>query len=510
MPKQSEPRPGRKTLLLAILVFVLLQAVWLRLDHAPPSWDQAAHAQNSLKYLRFFTSPLSTWSSLRFLTISGYWPPLFYISTVPLTLVLGFSPDVLVLANLFYLGLFVWSLYRIGFHLFRNASGAGAALMTLCCPLVYAVFRDVLLDFALLAVVTFAQWTILESEAGLSPRKSWKMGLGIGAALLVKWTALPFLLPTWLAVLILSLRGKKISMKQAWAGILIAGLVASAIALPWYYTVRAHILEGARGALLIDPIREGDPLRFDWTAVRWYAGAFKSVILSSLLLPFFLAAWAAAARIRPLRAWPFLLAWIVPSLLVFLALPNKDARFVLPLLPAAALLAAAGVSALPWKSVRTAFWTAFLACALLQYFCISFSWPRAAPHPYTHPPLAAEWPIDAVLADLEAAYPGKRLFVAVLANEEYFNPSLFRLRADYRNASLNIEAVGESPLKVEDLARFPVLIAKTGSIAAPHTAVHRRAFMDALQRAGPEAFGYRLLSRRPLPDSSEALVFVRD
>ncbi len=497
-------------LLFLILFFCATDLVWLKLDTLPPSWDQSAHAHFALHYLRFFEGPVAKWNSREFLTISGYWPPFVYWTTVPLTALFGFSLDALAAVNLFYLVVLVLSLYALGTRLAGPEAGLGAAAMTLFLPVSYALTREVLLDMPLMACVAAAEFAILETSGGLDRKRSWLMGLAVGVSLLVKWTAVAFLLPAWLFVATRSWVVRKDLRRQAWAGLAIALVVLLVVAGPWYITVQKTFAAGARIALFRDSALEGDPASFGWTSIRWYAQVFRDFITAPFLLPFLLAGIAAAAAFfRRAWAWAFLSAWIVPAWFVFAALPNKDGRFIAPLVPAAALLTSAGISAVPLKAARRIFWGAFLGCGLFLFCCLSFGWPVRMTHFLGHPPERQNWQAERIVADLEAAFPSRRPAVAVLANAEYFNPNLLKLVSDMRRAGLVIEGVGDERGIASRVRRYRVLITKSGRISVEHVARFRTAFQMSFDKLGPAAFGFRLLAAYPLPDGSEARVYIR-
>ena len=497
-------------LLLLILFFSATNIVWLGLDTLPSSWDQSAHARFALHHLRFFEGPVAKWNSREFLTISGYWPPFVYWTTVPLTAIFGFSLDTLASINLFYLVVLVVCLYALGTRLAGREAALGAVAMTLFLPLSYVLSREVLLDFPLLAAVAAAELAILETSGGLDRKRSWLLGLAVGVALLVKWTAVAFLLPTWLFVAVRSWVVRKDLRRQGLPGLVIALAVLLAVAGPWYITVQKSFAAGAGSALLRDAVWEGDPAGLNWASIRWYGRVFGDFITGPLLIPFFITGIAAAAAFfRRAWAWAFLSAWIVPAWFVFAALPNKDGRFIAPLAPAVALLASAGIAALPWKVVRQVFWGGFLACGLFHFSSLSFAWPVRMTHFIGHAPIKEDWQAARIIADLEAEFPAKRPAVAVLANVNYLNPNLLGLIADVRRDGFAIEGVGDERGIASSVRRYPVLITKTGQISVKHVARFRRAFQMSFDKLGPSAFGFRLLKAYPLPDGSEARVYIR-
>src|SRR5262249_46372576 len=119
-----------------------------------------------------------------------------------------------------------------------------------------------------------------------------------------------------------------------------------------------------------------------------------------------LALWglAAVARDRPVRG----LVWSATLVPLFIATlsQNKNLRYALPFLPAAALAAAAGVRAVP-RAWRGAAGAAVIALGLLQVPMAAFAVPRppslALFHGTTvfnHAPARGDWQHDRIVADL--------------------------------------------------------------------------------------------------------------
>src|SRR5262249_13836063 len=148
-----------------------------------------------------------------------------------------------------------------------------------------------------------------------------------------------------------------------------------------------------------------------------------------------LCAWGlwSLRRRREVRA----LLWLstLAPFMVYALIQNKNLRYTLPILPAAALVTAVGVQSLPRSFKRGAIWGCF-AVAALQISMTAFGLPRPpvfaiflAPLPVSFPPSAADWQEDKVLDDLERATGGKPATVAVVPNYNFFSVSNLRYGA---------------------------------------------------------------------------------
>lgn len=510
--RSSSAIPTWALLLLGILLlfFVVNNGIWLYYDTTPPAFDRSANTISALKYLRLFEAPTRL-SMTKLLTVTRYWPPLFHVCSVPFTYVLGFSVQAVAATNFLFLAVAAFSIYAIGRRLFSDGVGVGAAVITLFYPIVVALSRDVLLDVTVTAMVALCVYLLLASRGGLDLRRSALVGAALGCAMLAKWTACVFIAGPGLLWFALHVKDPRQRPLSKVASIAIVAAVCAAVALPWYLTSLKEFEAGAKMALGYDPGREGDPVRF-WESLRYYWRTFPEVLILAPMMP--ITALGLAICATDFRRWKrlaFLLCWILPPLLVFVLLPNKDARFIVPLLPAVALLTAAGLQRIPWRAVRVLAWACVLAIGLYQYYTLSFGWPTPQAHYYTHVPSRQDWKYGRILTALNLSFPGRPLRIAVLPQEPTFEPNLFKVVCEERNLPYRIDQIGDAPADVELLEGYDVFISKTGSLSMPHTAQWRLPFRDAV--AGWVAAGHQqprltLWRTWPLPDGSQAEVYL--
>ncbi len=497
--------------LLFIFLFLYTGAnlYWVWWDTLPPPFDQSAHALNILKYHQLFDHP-STISGTKLLKATNYWPPFFYVCAALMTQLFGFEPDIIILTNFVFLLFLVWALYKLAGAFFPPAAGLVTVMITLLSPIVFALLRDGLIDFSLLTLVTLVQYLIIKSEGGLKLGWGVVLGVTIGLTILTKWTGPAFFALSGLLIFFLTWRKQKKSIVRALFYGLVVVLVALVIAVPWYVKNYQEFLGGAKHALLTDARLEGDPVRF-WPSLLWYLIVLKDVIISSWLMPFFLVGLAAFfIWVKNWAALAFSLSWFLPGLLIFILIPNKDARFILPLLPSLVLLSAAGICFLPRKFLRLAIILLIFLAGTYQFLAISFAWPKHLEHPYTHPALRQDWPVEAILASLAEAFPGQELRLAILANEPYFNPNVFHLLAAEKALPYKVDGVGDRPLNFIQLSYYHFLLLKSGEIALPHTARYREEFLSRfwkwIKEEGKQP-RFSLWGEWPLPDGSKALVY---
>ncbi len=449
-------------------------------------------------------------SLTKLLRVTNYWPPFFHFSAAIVTKIFGFSADKIATTNFFFLFLLVFSLFKIGEFWFRPSASLLFVFMTLMPPMVFGLVRDNLVDFCLLTTVVCVQYLIIKSLGGWNAKYGPFLGLAIGCSLLTKWTAPVFFALTAPLIFLKNWIKQKRPIKLALIRSLVVILVALIISLPWYIKNFVNFRAGAQHALFADSKLEQDPVNF-WPSLIWYLISLKEVIITNWLFPFFLFGlifyflW-----VRNWAALVFALAWIFPAFFIFIIIPNKDARFILPLFPPLALLSATGLSSFPWKKIRLILISFLVMVASFQFMAISFGWPRRKDHPYAFQASSENWPIEDILMTIANHFPGKRLRLAVSVNQPYFNPNTFRFFSEIKKYPYEIEEIGGRQVNFTQLLSYHFLILKTGEIALEHTAYYRIEFLKkfwawlAEERKYPSFF---LWKKWLLPDGSEALVY---
>lgn len=236
--------------------------------------------------------------------------------------------------------------YFIGARLFGREAGFLGALLLAAAPGAAAEAMIAKTDAALLAAVCLAQAALVEIYArtrdgapiGWTPALFWG---ALGAGVLLKGPIAPMIVGFTLAAMAIRDRG------GAWIAALrpVAGLAGLVLMLgPWL----AAIGMATDGRFFTEAIGR-DMLGKLGAAQESHAGppGYHFVLAAALM-------WPAAGLLIPglLRAiatrgsWPsfFLLAWLVPSWVVFELTATKLPHYTLPLLPALALLAARAAS----------------------------------------------------------------------------------------------------------------------------------------------------------------------
>jgi 4-amino-4-deoxy-L-arabinose transferase-like glycosyltransferase len=356
------------------LLGALLDRLWFALDHSVPAWDQADYLNGSLSYWEALKNPewfnTNWWRS--FWLISNKIPPLTYILTTPFINIFGTGEDAATLVMLPMSAILLFSVYGLGVGLFNIYIGLYAAILCQLLPGLYRYRLEFLLDYPLTTVVTLSFFclTIWKGRKTVTDNNIWGwlwaglFGLSLGLALMLKQTSLIFLL-----VPIVWLFFKQI-IDRYWGKLaqsIISLLIALVIIYPWYRTNWLLIFTAGKRATIDSAIAEGDPALNTFDAWFYY-GKVLPYLLSwhILIIPIvgLIIYWGKKlldqnnrVNITPLSGeakekYIWLSVFLLGGYFLSSLNLNKDARYILPLLPVLSLILAAGLFSWPrrWKN----------------------------------------------------------------------------------------------------------------------------------------------------------------
>lgn len=313
-----------------ILVHLVSNIVWLKLNTAPLPWDPSSHTYIALD----IHEKLKSLNFQEILSSSNYYPiGIHFIAALLLTI---FGKSILLtqfVGTIFFVISMVF-LYLYIDLLFKNKK---LALLTTTIfslsPLIFSQSRLLMLDIPLIAILIISLY-FLEKSNNLSNRL-FTLGffMFVGFLLLTKWTGLVYLLFPLLLTLINIWRDKKIS--KVLINTILGVILVFIIAAPWYLTNFDSInylakinLIGEKGA---DP---ADLLSIE--NIFLYSKIFTSFqVYFFVAFTFFASLIFIALSKIPRKA--LIIGTIATSYFIFTFISNKDVRYTMPIIPFVAL-----------------------------------------------------------------------------------------------------------------------------------------------------------------------------
>lgn len=510
--ERQRPAPDRFAVLSLGLGVLVLHLVWLALDEQPQVWDMAHHQ-------------IKGWESLQalddgrlpedFPSLSSYYPPLYYLQEMVVLSVWRNRDALVFLSNLPGLVMLFGGVWWLASRCLTPRTAPWAALLSWCFPLVAWTSRFSLLDVALGGWVMLALCLVAKSQYLERRGYTLLLGLVTAAGLLTKWTFVLFLAVPLVWALIHS-RDRKRSLLN----LMDAALVAAPLVFWWYLPNARNLLE--RFTLTMQAAGwEQDPGLGSLLGWLYYPRSLASYYLFLPLTALF--ALGAVLRFERKRESPpevSLVRWTFwGGLFLLTLLEAKDPRYVLPLAGPLAILIL-----VPWNRrpvvVRLA-----AALAFLQFLAVSFSLPlvpgklalfqvpedgdyRGAGREWVlfasryfdvaGPPRRENWRHEEILEQIPAGST-----VGFLPDLAHFHLLALRLQALESGRDLELIRLGHSAESVEQLRRVRAVVGKTGRQGISYLTTFNQAVYERLEQTG-----WRVFRRWPLPDGTEALLWL--
>lgn len=306
----------RKWLYLLLVFHLLTNLIWILLDKSPLAWDQAGHMLISLNFLDFFKGI----SQVNFFQISDYYPPLVHIIAA---VVMIFTGPVLLVGPLVVTGFFLMAisfLYLYTKEVFNDEKVAiFSAYFFSFLPAVYGASRSFLLEIPLIALILGSLYFLEKSTKFSNFKSSLFATITLSFALLTKWVAIVYLLIPVIT-----------SLKLSWRKNLSLLFGAILISLPWYLINFTNILNRAKVSLLAEP---ADPqVLFSLQNFIYYLQVLTNFHLTWLGMILLLLAIPALYFSKKEKGI-LITTFIISVYLIFTLIPNKDPRYILPILP---------------------------------------------------------------------------------------------------------------------------------------------------------------------------------
>ncbi|MCT7979036.1 glycosyltransferase family 39 protein [Laspinema olomoucense] len=518
--------------------------LWFALDRSIPAWDQADYLTGALNYWHALQTPQwfsgDWWRSLWLL--SSKIPPATYIITAFFHNLFGIGPDHATLVYLFFSAILLPSVYGLGRLLFNPKIGVWAAALCLMFPGLYHARLDFLLDFPLTTLVTFSfysltRWKVTEPLALTSlpsenpPRydisfvlrspacQAWfwavVLGLSVGLSLLIKQTALFFLITPLVWVIVSTIKNRHwVRFLQLMVAFLVTGLVM----YPWYRTNWLLVFTGSQRAAIQAAVVEGDPAIHTLPAWTFYGEQLPNhVSWPFLVVPLagFVFSWWRSRGDRHLTeltadlenpVWksyfnsPFkwlAIFWAGSYILLSLIL-NKDFRYVLPYLPVVSLVLAYGLMLFPANWGK---WVRWGTCSAALVLILADVWPVYEWHPDVashHAYRGPDWPHQEAIAEIMETTPYLRSTLGVLPSTPMINQHNLNYYGNLQQFQVYGRQVGTRRSHVaQDARSLDWFLTKTGNQGSVPT--EAQAAIVALVETGGE---FDLQASWPLPDDS--------
>lgn len=493
----------RPWLFLAALLAALgvVVAIWTSIDRRPPEWDYANHLERALRCHRILAEPGHD-RVREILEATAFYPPVTTCAAGLLYFLFPVVPLTAQLVMLGFLALGVVSVFLLGRRLLDTEAGLLAAFLLATAPFVVFSLTNFQLDVPLTGMVALSLYVLARTEVFALTGWSLALGIAVGVGMLTKPPFVVYLLPPLLWVVSEAVRSPREGGRMAPLGRLAAALLsATVVALPWYGPRLIGLPLQVMNRSFKNAALEQKPETFTAAGLLYYPTMFPTQF-GLLAIALFL--WGLWALRRERAARAFLWVAALGPFVVWSLIQNKNLRYTLPILPAAALVAAAGARALR-PALRQGVTWACVALGALQVSMTAFGLPApptlpgsGLPMVFVRRPEPGDWQEARILGDIERESGSQPVTVAVVPNYDYFSVSNFRYEAARLGLPFRMMGAWRGPPFGVDF-----VIAKTGSQGPPWTAERLERITRAVEGGDPYlAEVFPAVGRYPLPDGS--------
>jgi len=362
--------PDQLLIAAAFVTFSISTIVWTIRDHTPPPWDPADHLTAAYDYAQPVAHADIAGFAREFFLEHHYYAPLVHLATGFIYLVLGASRLTGIFVNLLSMAVLMYSVYWIGGTLFGTAeqpdpsrsaestagstgwkkaglsryqpsAGALAAVLATSYHFPAWLLHDAFLDYPLTAIVAASMALLIKAGDFTTRRTAILFGTAAGLGMLTKQTFAFFLV---LPALYCAIRVLKSKDLRAIGNLVMAFMIAVAISAIWYAPHIKDVVEiykiNQQGAL-----DENEAPLFSFMSNVFYLHGLVSA-QTQLLFGLLLAFGLVYSIVRKRRQTLILHLWLCSGIAAFTFIANKDMRYTIPVLPAAALISVCWASPL--------------------------------------------------------------------------------------------------------------------------------------------------------------------
>ncbi len=529
-------RPHLDKLLLGSIFLVLSTStvVWTLRDRTPPAWDPADHMRYAYDYYRLLAHADFAGFAREFFVAPHHYAPFVHLVTACIFLVLGASRLTGIAVNLLSLAVLLWSVSSISRRLYGGSSPMRLvvlpALLAACYHFSAWLMHDAFLDFPLTAAVAASFALLIRAEDFRNTRRALAFAVAAGVGMLVKQTFAFFFVMPALCVLIKVIRTRD---RRALLNLALAIVVLILIAALWYAPHLREVIaiyrENQRAA-----VNENEAPLFSFDSNFFYIHALISMQMQLPLAAMFVAGLV-YSLFRYRKQSLILYLWLLSGIISFALVANKDVRYTVPVLPAAAIISVCWLGELKTARRKMAALKPALGAIVAAWALVSFfnaQWPRAGfgnaidtpryrwmvfarnYYGFDHRPLNDDWSVPEVVQKVSSlgreSDPSATPVFGVVVNLPYLSPSSVALYARLLTKERAAPPIVDvrwivEPWMIDRLEECDYVLVRTGLEKADWVApVEREA--ERLIRDNPARF--RLIAIYPIPlPEAQAVVY---
>jgi 4-amino-4-deoxy-L-arabinose transferase-like glycosyltransferase len=362
---------------LLIGLHVVANSIWILLNKGPSLYDAAWHTVHAYRIADYFKQ-FPQINLFQLFEMNNYHPPLVFWGGAIAALVTNYSENGVRFVGTIALALTLYYIFQFTKSVTNARVAFFATVFSSLSIFFYRESRMFMLDVPLIASIFATLYYTVKTEYFSKIVPIILLGIALGAAMLIKWTALVFIAPfaLWYCYISYKRNTKQVIIIASKVLLIIA--IAAFLSLPWYIHVYKDLIAQAS---LYSKGENDDPFGFGSDNLLYY---FRSLVqlgisFSGLLLFVYSCYTLFKKKISYIYTTPiFWTLAIVYGLFTFIV-GNKNGRYLMPLVPFLTIIMGIGVdyTLARWRErVVGAFFSILtIGYLVLAFFVNSFAVP---------------------------------------------------------------------------------------------------------------------------------------
>lgn len=405
---KSEGKKGRfdKYLILTLLLVlfhIIGNIIWIYLNNIPFGWDQSAHTIATIKYANYLMN--NSFNIIDFLKLSNYYPIFIYLFGLPIALVSNFNLKAIQFTGTIFFILGIVFLYYYVLELSRNKrlSLIAAFLFSFFITIVQTS-RDYMLDLPLTTAILATLYFVEKLRRKIEIKYIYLFFIFFAFAQSIKWYAFVYLFIPILFFFFYSIKNHKLR-NLINCHFLLGFSLFLILVLPWYLVNYSTLFQQGSFAFTGESL-----IRPSLFSLDFFFSHLKLIIMfQTHFIGFIVFTISGLFLIKSEwnRKWEMvsILAFIY---IFFTFIPNKNIRYLIPLMPFFGIVIAYGLNKLfqTKKPLFISISSFILFYYLISYLILSFGIPVYPKYKYTLNFPILKWLDVYYLAD----YPVKLIY----------------------------------------------------------------------------------------------------
>lgn len=309
-------------------------------------------------------------------------PPFYFICSVIFNLIFGVSYVSSMMVNILFLGILLVSVYLLGKEMLNKEAGLVAAFILSFYPIVFGMTRVMKNDLAMTSFICLSLYFLLKSKGFTKLGFSILLGISVGIGLLLQFVFLLFFMPIFVWYLLKYIKDildrKSIKdLKIVLLGIVVCFACVLVIASIYYNKNHITTIKDVYLHFVMhSDSNVSNPLRKNITlGIRNFNYYFLRIVRAQLSPIMFLSLCATSIFffISKAKYRTMFLIWVaIPYIFFSLLCASKYDRYLLPTLPALAVITGMGFSRIKNKILKLVIGAIVIIISVLQYYDISY------------------------------------------------------------------------------------------------------------------------------------------